>query len=194
MTCTLYVDDADDFGRPIRLRRTLFARRKRRKLGNVSDRKLQSFVEQVHLSSDGILHRGGRLARPPNPAPVTTGRLAHATRICGSTRMNPCPTASSNSLRNNPLGRSWGAWDGAALRIAPLISSASPGIGRKALLVTCHHNDSSNPSRSPGICAVAARVGISTTTTRTSPPQGSTRPNLLVVQTRLTWPMYSAAS
>lgn len=190
-------DDADGFGRTTRLGRTLSARRKRRKRRNVSGRKCQSFVEGIRLFSDATLHREARLAHPLNPARTTPGTLAHAIRTCDSTRTNPYRTASSNNPHNNPLGRSWGGWDGAALRIVRIISSASREIGRKALLVTCHHNDSRNPSRNPsrslGICAAAAPVG-SSTSMRTSPARGSTRPSLLVASTRPMWPIRFAAS
>ena len=120
--------------------------------GNVSGRKRQNSVEEIRRSCDATLHRGDPPARPLNLARITRGMLAHATRTCGSTRTSPCRTASSCSPRSSkhPLGRPWGVWDGAALQIAPpIISSASPAIGRRALLGTSRHNDNCNPNLHP---------------------------------------------
>jgi hypothetical protein len=150
------------FGRTIRLGRMPSVRRKRRKRRNVSGRRLQSSVEGVRLLfRRHSPSRKGRLAALLNPSGITTEIMAHEIRICGSTRTNPCRTASSNSLRNNLLGR-FGAFGRSSSRIVPIISSASLEIGRRALLVICHFNDSRNPSRNLGICAVRVRVGTST--------------------------------
>ena len=159
---------ADDFDSTIRRGRMLSVLSKRRKQRNVSGRRLQSSVEGVRPSSDATLHRGGRLARLLNPGRITSGIMAHAIRICDSTRTNPCRTASSNYLRNNLPGRFWGVWDGAVRQIVAITSSASLEVGRRALLVTCHHNDSRKRSNNLGTCSMRARVGTSTTT-RTSP-------------------------
>src|SRR5258706_6665785 len=122
--------------RTLRLERMPCVRRERWKRRNVGGRRVQSSVEGDHPSPDNTLNRAGRLADLLNPAGLSTERMAHEIRICGSTRMNRCRKANSNSLRNNLHGRLWGAWDGAVRRIAPTISSASLEIGRRALLVT----------------------------------------------------------
>ena len=111
-------------------------RRKRRKRRDVGGRRVQSSVEEDHPSPDNTLRRAGRLADLLNPAGVTTKRMAHEIRICGSTRMNRCRRANSTSLRNNLLDRFWGASGGAVRRIVLIVSSASLEIGHRALVVT----------------------------------------------------------
>ena len=126
-------EDADNFGRTLRLRRMPFVHRRRRKPRNVGDRSIQS--------SGAILHRGGLLVGHLNPACITIGIMAHEIRICDSTRTNRCRTANSNSLRSNSLVRFWRVWDGAVRRIARIISSASLEIDHRALPVSCYYNE-----------------------------------------------------
>lgn len=185
-------DGADNFGRTLQLGRMPSVRRKRRKQGNVGGGN-QSSVEGVLPSLDAALHRGSHLAGPLNPAGITIEILAHGIRTCGSTRTNRCRTANSSSLRNNLLGRFWGVWDGAVRRIAPIISSASLGIDHRALLVSCHHNDNSQPYRNIGRYAMRARVGTSVRTC-TSLLQGRIRPILLVAGGRPMWAVRSTAN
>ena len=65
----------------------------------------------------------------------------------------------NNNPYNNPRGRPQDVWDGAVLRIVPMISSANRKIGRKALLITCYKPQlPRNSRRGLRTCTVAARV------------------------------------